>query len=226
VVIPYGPEKVTSYELGSKNRFLDNSLQLNLAAYYLDYKDQQVSTFVSDPQGTGSRTVNAGASEIYGLEANIDYATDAFGRLSISANYLHARYESFLTVVGWNTSINQNLAGNRLPLSPTLSTTVQYERPISLSSGATLTPGVNVKYESAKFFQPENYASSKQDAYALLNATLKYEPADANWSIQGYVNNITDEVVLVDAGEFYTGRNYTYAYQPPRTYGLRVAMDF
>ena len=32
-----------SYEVGSKNRFLDNRLQLNAEAFYLDYKDQQVS---------------------------------------------------------------------------------------------------------------------------------------------------------------------------------------
>ena len=30
-------EKLTSYELGSKNRFLDDSLQLNAAVYYYNY---------------------------------------------------------------------------------------------------------------------------------------------------------------------------------------------
>ncbi len=38
----YQPERVLSYVLGSKNRFLDNRLQVNAEAFYLDYRDQQV----------------------------------------------------------------------------------------------------------------------------------------------------------------------------------------
>jgi len=37
-------EKLTSYELGSKNRFLDDSLQLNASVYYYDYEDSKPRT--------------------------------------------------------------------------------------------------------------------------------------------------------------------------------------
>ncbi len=39
ISIDIPPEKNKSYTLGSKNRFLDNRLQLNAAAYYYDYKN-------------------------------------------------------------------------------------------------------------------------------------------------------------------------------------------
>ncbi|MEO6338701.1 MAG: TonB-dependent receptor, partial [Caulobacteraceae bacterium] len=36
------PETLTAYTIGSKNRFLDNRLQLNVEGFYWDYKNQQV----------------------------------------------------------------------------------------------------------------------------------------------------------------------------------------
>jgi len=44
----FKPETITAYTLGSKNRFLDNRLQLNLELYYWDYKDQQISHLGED----------------------------------------------------------------------------------------------------------------------------------------------------------------------------------
>ena len=35
-----GPEKMTAYTVGIKNRFLENKLQLNADVYYYDYKNK------------------------------------------------------------------------------------------------------------------------------------------------------------------------------------------
>ena len=40
--LAYKPETLTDYEIGSKNRFLDNKLQINLSAYYYAYSNLQV----------------------------------------------------------------------------------------------------------------------------------------------------------------------------------------
>lgn len=47
----YDPETVKSYEIGSKNRFFGNTLQLNLSAYLYDYTDQQVSQSIINASG-------------------------------------------------------------------------------------------------------------------------------------------------------------------------------
>jgi iron complex outermembrane recepter protein len=41
---PYKPEYLTSYDLGIKNRFRDNTLQVNASAYYYVFKDYQISS--------------------------------------------------------------------------------------------------------------------------------------------------------------------------------------
>lgn len=42
--IPYDPEYLTSFDVGIKNRFLDNTLQVNANAYYYIFEDYQIST--------------------------------------------------------------------------------------------------------------------------------------------------------------------------------------
>lgn len=222
----YGPETVTSYEIGSKNSFLDNHLQLNLTAFRMDYNDQQVSQFVTGEASTGSITVNAGRSRIWGAELNLIAQSDELGRFNLSGNYTHARYKEFLASAGWNTSINLNLAGNSLPLSPDWSFAAQYERPIEMASGAMVTPSLGLKYQSEQYFAATNYPVQRQGAYAYLDAGLAFEPASKAWSVQAYVRNLTDKTVFADATEFYTFNNYTFTYQPPRTYGVRFSARF
>lgn len=42
---PFGPEKITSYELGLKSELFDRRLRANFSGYYMDYKDMQIQTF-------------------------------------------------------------------------------------------------------------------------------------------------------------------------------------
>lgn len=98
------PEELTAYTLGSKNRFLDNTLQLNLEAFYWDYKDQQISHLgpvqvASTPGGPifGAvfLTENAGSATIYGLEAELLWQPTANDRITVNAQYLDTEYDTF-----------------------------------------------------------------------------------------------------------------------------------
>lgn len=222
-VSDYGPEAVDSYEIGTKNTFFDRHLQLNLSAFRMDYSDQQVTQFIVG--NAGSSTVNAGSSRIYGAEFNTVLQGTEFGRLSASANYTHARYREFLTSAGWDTSVNLDLSGNRLPLSPTWSLSSEYEFPLYLASDATITPRVAVKYQSKQYFAATNYADQMQEGYAFFDADLTYTSPSGKFTAQAYVKNLTNKTVFSDANEFYTFNNYTFSYQPPRTYGVRLSVS-
>jgi iron complex outermembrane receptor protein len=222
----YGPETVSAYELGSKNRFLNDHLEFNIDAYLMDYKDQQVTQFVAGPQSSGSITVNAGRSRIYGLESSLAYQDETLGRFQLSANYLHARYTEFLASAGWDSSVNLNLAGNTPPLSPTASFSGQYEHPFKVQSGATLTPRVSFKYQSRVYFLANNYPDESQGGYGLLDLGMDYAPMKGNWLVTAYVLNAAGKVAFSDASEFYTFNNYQFAWIPPRTYGVRLNYRF
>jgi iron complex outermembrane recepter protein len=96
------PEKLTAFTLGSKNRFHDNTVQLNLEAFYWDYKDQQIShlgpvqvaTTPGGPIfGPVFLTENAGAATISGIEAELLWQPTAQGLLSLNLQYLDTRYD-------------------------------------------------------------------------------------------------------------------------------------
>jgi len=97
------PERLTAYTIGSKNRFLDNRLQLNLEAFYWDYKDQQISHLTpvqvaSTPNGAiygpVFATENAGAATLYGAEVEMLWKVVRNGTLSLNVQYLHTKYDN------------------------------------------------------------------------------------------------------------------------------------
>jgi iron complex outermembrane recepter protein len=74
----FSEEEIWSYEIGAKTAWFDNKLILNAAAFYIDWTNQQLTqTIAVQPTGrrdgvlgTVAYNVNAGQSEIKGLEVN------------------------------------------------------------------------------------------------------------------------------------------------------------
>lgn len=51
-LLPFGPEKVWSYEVGLKSDLFDRRVRFNLTAFYLDVKDLQTISGFTNPDGT------------------------------------------------------------------------------------------------------------------------------------------------------------------------------
>lgn len=225
----YKPETMVSYEVGTKNRFFDNSLQLNLAAYLMNYEDQQVNQYLAVGGGpVQAVTTNAGESEIYGLEANV-ISTSELGRFELSANLLHARYKTFVLGAGWSSppavTVLLDLEGNRLPVSPDFSVSLQWEKSFGVLGGS-LTPRAAVKHQTKVYYAPNNYEDQKQGAFETVDVSATWEPAAGNWSVQAYANNLFDIDRIGYADENYNFGVYNVGYGPPRTYGVRISASF
>ena len=91
----FGPEKVTAFELGSKNRFFGNTLQLNLSGFYNKYRDLQESRQIIVGGTTLQTTFNAARARSYGLE--IESIWEPTPELTLGANLslLNAKYSEF-----------------------------------------------------------------------------------------------------------------------------------
>ena len=98
-VIAFQPEKVTAFEIGSKNRFLDNTLQLNVAAFYNKFGGLQVQRQVPAPNGLTTLSIieNSGKGRSYGFEAEVIYKPVPPLTLSLSAVYLNSKYTEYET---------------------------------------------------------------------------------------------------------------------------------
>lgn len=69
--LTFDPEVNTTYEIGSKNSFFDNKLQVNLAVYHIDTKGIQISGPSSVPTNAGLVTKNFGSVHTTGFEAEV-----------------------------------------------------------------------------------------------------------------------------------------------------------
>lgn len=114
----FAPEKLTAYTIGSKNRFFDNKLQVNVEAFYWDYTDQQI-TFVGGVltgngiYASGGTTVNAGKSRIYGADLEVQFAPSSNDLFGVNLQYLNGKYDSLITA-------NFSGPGNPIPTGCTV----------------------------------------------------------------------------------------------------------
>jgi iron complex outermembrane receptor protein len=94
-ITPFAPETVDEYEVGLKARWLDGKLNTNIAAFYDQHSNLQLSVFV----GTGavaSIVKNAGSANIDGIEYDMQALPVSWLSLTGSVGYLNTQYVTFI----------------------------------------------------------------------------------------------------------------------------------
>ncbi len=246
----YGPENLRSYEIGSKNRFLNDHLQANLTAFYYDYRDFQVSGFTEVNGHPASTTVNAQKAELYGLESENIWQIGGNDRLSLDLAYLHARYTQFQLLADTYYPLAAgglacatpgavypncaNYAGNTLANAPEFTGTLGFRHVWPLANGAGLSALAQTHYESSQNLDYHNFAVTRQGAFTRSDFSLAYSAPDDRWQLTAYVRNIEDKAVLVTAAPNTSAAKLATdgrlsgvgTYAPPRTFGVWATAKF
>ena len=119
----FQPETVTAFEVGSKNRFLDNTLQLNGALFYNRYSGLQEQRQV--PQGATTLSIieNSGKARAYGGELEMIWKPSRALEIGGNVAYLNAKYTRYNQVpLPFGTSI---IVTDASVMAPTLVNGVQ-----------------------------------------------------------------------------------------------------
>jgi outer membrane receptor protein involved in Fe transport len=89
IPVAYGPDEVWSYEVGEKFRLLDNRLQLNAAAYQIDWAGVQATI----PISCGFNFVmNGGRAQSRGLDFQSSFRPIQPLTVTVNAGYTDAKY--------------------------------------------------------------------------------------------------------------------------------------
>lgn len=215
--VPYNPEFVTAYEVGSKNQFWDRRVTFNLTSFYYDYTDLQVFRLTGD----GPVTDNAAKSTIWGIEAETRIEPTDGLTLEATVGYLDATYDNYVI----ERPAPASFAGNTLNYSPewTVYLAAQYVAPIGENE---LTARLDYSWRSETFFDRANTDLDRQEPYGLVNARLRYD-ADS-WYVAVFGRNLTGE-------EYYTGQLINPPFNcgcrtvnlgNPRTYGVTFGVNY
>ncbi|UAJ11080.1 TonB-dependent receptor domain-containing protein [Glacieibacterium megasporae] len=227
----YGQENVFSWELGTKNRFADNKLQLNADIFYQTYNGYQASQ-ASPVVSSGSGVFNIGSAKIYGAEAQFVALLGA-ARFDLNGTYVHAQFDNNVGTVSstdplTGASISRDVSGNELPNAPRFAVTGGLEYRLDLPNGSSLTPRIDGKFSTSYYYSVFNDPDTRQKSFATGNLQLTYIPQGKKLQLVAFVRNFTDKAVFANAARNFTAQPAinVYEFQPPRTYGVRVSFNY
>jgi iron complex outermembrane receptor protein len=194
----YTPEKLTSYEIGYKSQWFDNTLTFNASAFHYDYSDFQVSQIV----GLSLNVTNAAGAKVDGLELEGAWAADDHWSLNTNLSYINAYYSDFSNTDGLNPTAGlQNLEGNLLNDSPRVSINAGIVYSSDKFDWGHLTALVNASYRSRTYFREFNAPGDSQAPYGLVNLNLNWDSPDGKYSGRLYANNLLNQPYIQAMGD-------------------------
>ena len=237
----YLPEELTAYQIGSKNRFLDNRLQLNLEAFYWKYHNQQISVLqLLHPAGQSAYPVNVDG-DLKGFEINTIAKPLKHTTVSLDLLYAVGKYDLYPTVVSSAGTVGGLTDYPRINL-PLWSGTVKAEQVVPIGRGEIVL-AADTHFESGANLRPVAAVNARpgdfRGAFATIDASVTWNAPGDKLSVTAFVDNIGNLAVVgtatgsgtVGPGTFY--RPATNAadarmatLQPPRTYGVRLNAKF
>lgn len=169
----YDPEKLTSYEIGAKTSWFDNMLTVNVAGFYSEYRNIQLTVQSVDPVTNANirTTRNAGGSDIKGFEVEVAARPTRGLDLNLGVGYVDAKFDSLApSAIGSGFRL-----GDRVPQIPDWSINAGASYRIETGVGEVTLRG-DVSHKGSQFLTPAD-ASSFQRSYTLVGARIAYQPS-------------------------------------------------
>lgn len=243
-------EEVDAYEVGLKAQTADGGLTVNVAAFYEEFTNFQVLEFT----GTAFATFNVPIAETQGIEIEGLFRPNDELTFNFGATFLEASYPD--NCAGNQTSVQVvALCGNDLTNAPQIVALLGglWEKPINdstefflsgqvrmegdqrTSTQAIILPGAAEIAAAGGLQQAIDVAppiiADIQDGKAFVNLRAGLRFAGGQYAIEGWVNNLTDEVVrgvtinttLRGSGAANSRSAFTL---PPRQYGVTLRAKF
>lgn len=253
VALPGVPPQVDSsmlisYELGMKSQFADQRVQLDLAAFRIDWEDVQVS---SSFNGVGG-LVNGGEATSQGVELSGAFrATDNWS-IGFNAAYTDAKVKNDFdpTVIPqgpFDVILYTGLAGDHMPYVPELSWALTTEYAFATNAGFNGQVGaalrgvgdrvndttelqlVTAPGDPSTVLQEDITPPVELDSYTALD--LYAGIGKGSWELRVYANNVTNEGAwssLTPLASAFGGPNVQMGAVPirPRTFGIEFDYRF
>jgi len=227
----FDEQTITSYEIGSKNMFLDGALAINVALYTNETDDLVAFSLVDVAGVSFAVRTNAGKTKTTGVELEVDWAAGPNTHLGLRAAYMDAKYDSeFLILNPFQAGedfIQDGVRlfdnnGRRVQQSPDFTLGLTGSHDFSLGARGTITPSIDFYYSTDYQANPLPYFFAEQDAYTRTDVNVDWRSADDRWGVSVFVRNLEDDTVITNA-ERYGGHVAALTLAPPRTYGVRVS---
>jgi outer membrane receptor protein involved in Fe transport len=212
-------EVVDSYELGAKLTLLDRTVLLNATYFDQTFSDFQLNTFL----GTSFVVESIPELTSRGVDADFVWFTPIEG-LSFSGGvtYTETKYGDFTAADLANPA---NFPQLSLLPGATASFAPEWSGSASVTFDRSLGGGLRGGFSlSAKYMSDYNTGSDlipfkDQEAFTMLNGRVSIGTEDERWTLEGWVQNLTDEeYIQVAYNAFLQGSAFQSTVQPNGTF--------
>jgi outer membrane receptor protein involved in Fe transport len=223
----YDPEKVWTYELGTKMSLLDRTLDMDFALFYSEYDSYQIRGTVINPNSPNpivGVTSNAGNAWVKGVEWAIGLRPSDAWRISFNGNYVDSEFDEI------NATSSSHSVGDGLDLVPKYTVTVGVERNfawgqrpgyVRLDYNQLGRSTFRNRFVNGAAFGPTPYYFSESDVSNMLNASLNLGWGD-RVSVELFAQNLLDDRGYLDPFSI----EGAAARARPRTYGIGFGVRF
>lgn len=216
----YKSDSLVNYEVGFKTQSSDRRLFFNLAGFYVDWSNIQLSLKTSPLTSGGTTyayTGNAGRARIYGLEAEGNYELIHGLNIGFSGSYINATVRQKVTGAG--------VPGDEIPYSPKWSGTVSADYDWTIGSRKAFVGG-DVSYTGTRY---TDFPSNTLTYYRLKNYTTVNARAGmdfGNYTVSVIGRNILNNSAVTDVFLEQPPTTLTgYFRNPPRTVSLQFSFN-
>ena len=217
----FKPDSLISYEIGSKSRLMGGKLSLNLAAYYIDWKDIQQS--VTLPASAFDFETNVGKAHSTGIEAEAKFkATDAL-TLNIAGSVTNAVFAEDTPALGSDADGLNVRKGDWVQGVPRYGAKLGFEyrfRPFGDAGAFVRGNGQWTGSSHGSFVR----ASTDHLRPAYFSADASAGLTLERWELSAFVKNLTNTRSVIQQPSI---QSVSTAYRlRPRTLGLTASLDF
>ncbi|MBS0394164.1 MAG: TonB-dependent receptor [Proteobacteria bacterium] len=225
------PERLNAYEVGVKSELLNKRLELNGAAFYYQYKDQQfLDTYCAFPSdtgcgGTGFRLENAPRSRIIGADFDLHAKPSADLDIRASLGVLNSKYEELYLHFA-------DRSGNQLIMAPKFNGSLAFDWRVARLSVGDLHIAADGNYYAKQYYDALNTDRISQPGYGIVNARVSLLGGrDNHFSVALWGKNLANKEYLsyglaqrnIEDG----GLGFDYALVgEPRTYGVEFTVRY
>ncbi len=223
---PFRPEFVWSYEGGAKTSQLDGSLVANVAVFYNNYSDIQVTSFGADPV-TGvfsSLFTNAAKARTYGVELEVFAKPSKELTLNATVGRLNARYQKFNILVGTEVT---DVSNRPLVNAPDWNGSLGATYKVAVANSLSATFHLDAAYRSKTVTEITASPLLTQSSYTLLNGFVALGAKDSRWELRAGVQNATNKAIRTQGFNLasFPGVQLSF-FNAPRTYDLKLTYRY
>lgn len=221
----FGPDKVTSYEIGLKGKIASAALTYEAALFQIDWDNIQLQ-FVT-PANIGYFT-NGSTARSRGAEFSSTWRPAPGLRIDGNLTYTDAKLTADVPAQSSGAAVS-GLKGDRLPNTAHFVGNLAVQKDWALGNDLSLFIGGNLSYVGPRPSQRANPGATRVGklelpSYAMFD--LNGGIAQDGWSLNLFVRNVTNKRAVLGASTNRGTSSPIAIFAQPRTYGLTVAKSF